>query len=310
MSRRRINKRASSSRSEYDYQAFATNEDGSKPVPRGLSKWPVVECYVPIEEVWRASGCGSVCVVREQPDGRWVFSCFGISLIEDGLCMMFGKDDVLPDKLDTLLDKMGTAIPPMTSGPIEVASEYVWGAWVFGEERGCHWPPDATRKHSAIIPKPPGTRKDWKKRLVGPGGLTPPELVTIIHNNETPEGMPDGKEVVVLTEMTFSVADTGAVVDLLHRKRPAFLETSNTGNAVSFDWTREHPRRGLGGALGFGKRQVLGSVLVEHPDRLVAIVKTLTWAARLGGELESMFGDDIRLLDTRWDDLSRLRAAH
>lgn len=263
-----------------------------------VKTWPVVRAYVPVEDTWRATGCGSAGVIREQPDGRWTTAFFTMSLLDDGLMGMFGKDDQAPEACESVVRNIRPKIPPMEEGPVELAAEYIWGAHALGEQKGVLFPPQG-QQYLGLVPKPPGTKKDWLRRLIGPQGLTPLGLVKVIRDNPVPEGIPEGQELAIFTTMTFAVESADAVIERLHQRDPEFAHTGDEGDAALFDWTREYPKNHWSPLKALGGRQILGSVRVE-PEQLIAEAKTLSMAARLVSVLKEMFGEQIRLKETTW----------
>jgi hypothetical protein len=103
-----------------------------RPNPERLD-WPVVRTYVPIEEVWQATGLGTAGVIREKSNGKWAVAFFWLSLMEDGLVSRFGDEDTTPEAVASLLEEIGTKIPPMQAGSIDQAAAYVWGAYVLSQ---------------------------------------------------------------------------------------------------------------------------------------------------------------------------------
>src|SRR5437667_10115412 len=63
------------------------------------SAWPLVRAYVPMEDCFRATGCGTAAVVRRRPDGTLISSFFDLQLMDGGLKDVFGKDEH-PDEAD------------------------------------------------------------------------------------------------------------------------------------------------------------------------------------------------------------------
>jgi len=306
-SRKRKIKRKSGAR-RHRGATFLTSLGPATQTRPEVGSWPVVRAYVPIEDAWRATGCGSAAVIRERPDGRWATGFFTMSLLDDGLMGMFGKDDDTPEKCESWLKQIRPMIPPMEEGPIELAAEYIWGAYALGQKKGLMWPPQ-TNQFLSLVPKPPGTGKDWLRRLVGPDGLTPPGLVKVIRENPVPEDIPEGKEIAIFTEMTFALESAEMVIEQLHERDPDFVHTGYEGEVEIFDWTREYPKNHWSPLKTLGGRQILGSVRVG-PAQLIAEAKTLSMAARLVGILKEMFGEQIRLKETTWQSLSDLLASH
>jgi hypothetical protein len=161
------------------------------------------------------------------------------------------------------------------------------------------------------MPRPPGSQRDWVAKLVGAGGLTPQDLVRVVRANPQPDDTPDGKEVLILTEMTFGVPDSRAALVALRRSSPEFQDDGRDGDAAVFTWTRPYPEGHSSPLSSLGGRQILGSVRVARTE-LVADARTLSMAARLVAKLHDMLGAGLHLQGSRWtgmqDLLVRVRA--
>jgi hypothetical protein len=295
---------------KYRDSYFLTSPDQPEPrIRREAQSWPVVGAYVPIRDVWRATGYGTAGVIREQPNGRQASAFFILNLSEDGLTMMFGKDDETPKETDSMVKSMGSELPPMEAGPIELVSEYVWGAYVLGETKGALWPPNMTEQYLGLVSKPPGTRHQWLNRFIGPDGLTPPGLLKVIRQNRPLDDheIPESQEVAIFTTISFEVDMAAAIFEQLRKRDPDFAYTGRDGEVEFFDWTRQYPKGHWSPLASLGGRQILGSIRVE-PERLIAEVKTLSMGARLAGILKGIFGEHIRLKDTTWKGVADLLA--
>ncbi len=289
-----------------DCRVFAT--DGrAEPLPPGVETWPVVRAYVPAKNVWEATGLGTVGVVRRQPDGRYASAFFIIELLEHGLRGAFGGRDETLAKLEEDLVLLSGSFPLCEEGPVELAASFAWGARAFADAEGYPFPAQNADRFYGLMPRPPGSYSDWVAKLVGPGGLTPQELVRVIRANPQPDDLPEGKEVMILTEMTFEISDAGAAVDALRRAVPEFQEDGKEGNADVFSWTRSYPKGHWSPLNSLGGRQVLGSVRVSGRE-LVADAKTLSMAAKLVGKLQQLLGGGLRLQGSRWTGLQDLLA--
>jgi hypothetical protein len=276
-----------------------------RPNPEVLA-WPVIRAYVPIEEAWQATGLGTAGVIREKPNGKWVIAFFWLSLMEDGLVNLFGDDDTTPEAVTSLLEDLGTNIPPMQEGSIDQAAAYVWGAYVLSQTQGITWPPGELNRYLSLVPTPPGTSRQWRQRFIGPNGLTPDGLLNVIRRNRPPADVdiPEGKEIAIFTRMVFQLDDAPAVTEQL-RRRTDFVYTGHEGEMAGFDWVRDYPRGHWSPFRRLGGQQVLGSVNVES-DTLTAEVKTLSMGARLVAILKEMFGEQIRLQETAWQGMQEM----
>lgn len=266
-----------------------------EPLPPEAGSWPLVRAYAPVADVWQATGLGTAAVVRRQPDNRCVSAFFTIHLLDHGLQMVFGKSDATLEETDHLIASLRDEIPPMAESSIEEAALYAWGVFALSEIDGCSFPPDVLEQFLALVPRPAGSMVELRDALLGPGGPTPSALMEVIAANRMTGDMPEGREVVILTEMTFDLSDPTSAVTRLRRAGPRFEQE----DSHQFCWTRPYPKGHWSPLAQLGGRQILGSVRVDG-DALIAESKTLSMAARLAAILKDMFGDTLRLRGTRW----------
>ncbi|MDI6820290.1 MAG: hypothetical protein QMC89_05240 [Candidatus Hodarchaeaceae archaeon] len=271
--------------------------DGAKSLRADVLSCPVTHVYVPDRDAWCATGFGTAGIAREQPDGRLVHSFFIISLLEGGIVMMFGKDSTAKEH-DEFVNRMRDVFPPFEDGTIELLSEYVWGAYALSEEHGASWDAEA-EQYLSLVPRPPGNRRRWIDRLIGPGGLTPQDLVKVIRENPLPEDLPEGKEIMILTEMSFHIEDERDVVAELRKRDPEFEYCGREKGGEYFSWTREYPPDHWSPLASLGGRQILGDVRVV-PGRLIAEAKTLSMACRLIYLLKNILAGKLTLEKTTW----------
>jgi hypothetical protein len=124
-----------------------------------IRQWPIVRAYVPVEDVFRATGFGSAGVVRQQPNGKLRYSFFLFGLLDEGITSIFGKEDTTQDEIDGLLKRLGTGIPPFQFGAAELAARYIWGAQTLSFDHGFDAIPESAR-YFALVPALSGTR-NW-----------------------------------------------------------------------------------------------------------------------------------------------------
>lgn len=281
---------------------FFSNVDPGQRLAPDRAIWPVVRAYVPLRDAWQASGYGTAGVIRVGPNGQAAASFFVLNLSQQGITSMFGQDvDSLTAATKLLTGAQGL-VPPYEEGPVELAAEYVYGAWALAEESGASWPPGQTAQFLALMPRPEGGRAQWLARLTEAGGLTPPELLRTLHENPEPEGIPASQERMFPTTMTFALEHSTG--EHLRSAAPAFRFERMDGEIERYDWTREYPKGHWSGRKG---RQVIGHVLVR-PGELVARAFTLSMAARLVGELKVLMGERIRLVHTDWKNADEFLA--
>lgn len=278
--------------------------DDAKSLRADVLTWPVIHAYAPDRDAWCATGFGTAGIAREQPDGRLFHSFFIISLLESGIVMMFGKDSTAK-KHDEFVNSMRDVFPPFEDSKTELVSEYVWGAYALSEEHGASWDAEAER-YLSLVPQPPGSKQQWIDRLIGPSGLTPQDLVKVIRENPLPEDLPEGKEIMILTEMSFRIEDERDVVAKLRKRGPEFDYCGRKEGEEYFSWTREYPPDHWSPLASLGGRQILGDVRVV-PGRLIAEAKTLSMACRLIYLLKNILAGKLTLEKTTWSGIQDIQ---
>lgn len=281
------------------------------PLPVGVETWPIVRAYTPVKNVWEATGCGTAGVIRQQPDGRYASAFFVIELLEHGLRAVFGGRDETLAKIDEDFARLRDSFPACEEGPAELAASFAWGARALSDAEGYSFSQSHLDRFYGLMPRPVGSQRRWVEVLVGSGGLTPEGLVRVIRANPQPDDVPEGQEVIILTEMTFGIPDPERALAALRRASPEFEAAGVDGTAEVFTWQRPYPKGHWSPLRALGGRQILGSVRVTDRE-LVAEAKTLSMAAVLVAKLHGMLGGELRLKGSRWmgtQELLRQRQA-
>ncbi len=269
--------------------------------------WPVVRGYVPVEDCFRATGCGTAGVLRRAPDGSLTSAFFTIELIRGGLTGAFGKSGTDYETTEAELGAMGASIPSLEPGPVDLAARYIWGAYAWSLERGHRWPTSMKSRYLDVAPLPEGTTDSWLEQFAGPNGLLPSKLVEIARRYTSAlDDIPDGKELVVFTTIAFALDDAEVAVRKLRKSKPDFTEEDSEGDTVRFAWTREYPKGHWSPLSRLGGRQSLGSVEISKAGALTAQAKTLAMAAVLIGRLRHEIGPGLRMLRSEWRDAADL----
>ncbi len=301
MSRRQSN-RASRALRRHAASVRSRQERGSS----DRRSWPVVKAYVPVEDCFRATGCGTAGVLRQGPDGSLTSAFFTIELIQGGLTGAFGKDGT-DAEIEAALRAMSASIPPLEPGSVDLAARYIWGAYAWSLERRRRWPATMKGRYLDVAPLLDGTTDSWLQQFAGPHGLLPPKLAEVARRNTSAlDDIPDGREVVIFTTITFALDDAEDAVRKLRQWRPDFVEESSEHGVVRFGWTREYPKDHWSPLSRLGGRQSLGSVEVAKAGALTAQAKTLSMAAVLFGKLRERLGRRIRMVSAEWKDAADL----
>ncbi len=280
-------------------------------IPPGAHKWPILRVYVPIEDMWRACGHGSVMVFRGQPNGPAAMVLFGVDISRKGLAFVGGRSFRAQGEIDGFIDGQLDESRPFEEGSIELASKYLWGAWALGAAANSGFPFREAAPYLAFVPKPSGSPKSWVVDLVGPEGLTPRKLVEVV--DSIPAHVEDdGGDVGVSTTMSFRLADAATTASLLQASLPdrrGFRFLPNESATVgSFDFVRPIPEGPLSAMPIRGNQQVQGWVDVED-DKLVASALTLSMASVLAYNLRRVLGGGLKLVDADWTLISLKQAA-
>jgi hypothetical protein len=276
-----------------------SEKEGGVPIATDERSWPIKRAYVPIDDVFRATGFGTAAVVRQRPDGKIAYAFFMISLLDEGIQAMFGKGDSNEEDFEELLTDSAPAMPPFEEGAPDLAAKYIWGAHALGLRAGYDNGPGA-KPLLHLVPTLSGTKDWWLQQLTGPNGLSSPGLVRFLREHPVPDDIPEDKEVMVWTTAAFLCEDPSEVRAELMRRGPEFIFNGADDDGVGvFSWTREYPKQHWSPFSKLGGRQVLGSVKI-YADHITADAKVLSMAAILIGKLKKAFGEHIRLKETRW----------
>jgi hypothetical protein len=279
---------------------FLTNLPSPDDGAYAVRSLPVIRAYVPVGDCWNATGLGTAGVVRQHPDGNVTYAFFWIHLLENGLKSAFGKDHEPIEEMESFLVELAPMMPPMEQGPVTLASKLIWGAYAFADSLGVAWP-DEMNHFLGVVPRPPGIKKEWKRRFSGRKGLAPAGLVDLVAKTPDWEDLPEGKENAILTTTTFRLDDDETAVQMLQERKPEFVRSNDDDDSVSFDWYRDPAGGGTGGIRLFRRRRYGGTVSIA-PGRLTVEVQTLSLGARLIGILKEMLGDQIVLENVTWQN--------
>lgn len=275
-------------------RSFAISQQGGLGRLPGAYAWPVERIYVPVPDVWRATGMGTAAIMRRRPDGRLAYSVFLLKLSEHGISGVFGKADEVAGTKDFLGD-LRDMIPPMQEGSLADAAVFVYGAMALSEAQNAAFPPDEISPYLDLLPPPPGGAEQWLAALIGPGGHTPAGLMRIIADLPGSANINDRKEIAVGTKMEFDVPELATVCAMSSAKFP---RTGEPGGASRFQYTPipiwKRSKYGMPG-------KVQGEVQVQG-ESIVATALTLSMAARLMGDLRQWLGPRIRLASVRWSN--------
>jgi hypothetical protein len=274
-------------------------EPGAK-LPEGVERWPIERAFVPIDDIWRATGAGTVGIIRRSPGGE-CWSCIApIQLNMGGITGFSGDMEKPLEKVLGFYQEMTQSclIPPSEEGPPELAARYLWGAYGWGLDRGSTWPPGTRKRFLDLFPPLAGKKEDWIRQFVKVDPLVPNNVQEMLRRFATPDDVPEGKEVVVPTLMNLSLPDYDGAVAALRAKSVHFHERPAEGDANVFHWMKE--RR-----VAPGRKVVHGAIRIK-PGEMTLEAATLSSAAELAFRVRETVGTGPRLQRARWVELTRL----
>jgi hypothetical protein len=277
-------------------------EPGTK-LPEGVERWPIERAFVPIDDIWRSTGSGTVGIIRRSPDGQ-CWSCIApIQLNMGGITGFTGDMEKPLEQILGLYQKLtqGCLIPPSEEGSPELAARYLWGAYGWGLDRGSTWPPGTRKRFLNLFPPLAEKKEDWVRQFVKVDPLVPHNVQDMLRRFAAPDDLPEGKEVIVPTLMTLSVPDYGGMVAALRSMRALFQEQAAEGEINVFHWMKE--RRAAPG------RKVVHGVIRIRPAEMTLEGTTLSSAAELAFRVRETVGSGPRLQRVRWMDVTQMSFA-
>ena len=276
----------------------------SKALAAAAASWPILRAYVPLSDAWFSTGLGSAAIIRQEPGtDRAAWMCIVLDLSAGGIQHMFGRLDSSPQEAQKLLTQLKYQIPPMQEGPPDLAARYIWGAYAWSNSLGYRWDAGSKNDGSAelgLVPRLPGTPEAWREQFLQ-HDITPVKLARMLEENPSPDDMPEGKALLLLTTMHFALADHEQAIRDLTRQQPDFIAVDQDGQTINFDWSRAYPKGHWSPLASLGGRQSLGNVRIS-PGKLVAEVKTLSMGTILVHKLKELLGDRMHHEHTDWVD--------
>jgi len=292
--------------------AFITNAPADKPFPHADASWPIERAYVPVADVWRATGLGLAGVVRRQPNGLLTQVLFTISLLDRGLESIIGKCDMQEGEPESFLESIRQDLFPFEDGPAAVASQFIWGAREMSESHGVGFPPDQSLPYLASVPQPPGTRRDWLETFSGAGCLSPRPLIELIRHMPSPEVAGERMELAVRTTLDFKLDNPASMLARLSSSSPnargfrfILAEPVDQQGACCFHWARPVPPGTRSMAPVRDGLQIQAGLELRD-DNLSVVGLSLSMVARLVSDLKNEFGASIKLVGAEWEDPNRL----
>jgi hypothetical protein len=281
-------------------QEFLSNLKPGDKLPDGAQNWPIEKVFVPVADIWKATGAGTVGIVRRGPSGN-CWSCFApIQLNMGGIQSFSGATD---KPLQEILDfhsktSIQALVPPSEEGTAELVARYLWGAYAWGIEQGGTWPPGTRKRFLNLFPTLAGGKDDWVRQFTKSDPLVPANLLDAMRRFPSPPDLPQGKEMIVVTLMIMDLPNPAQALAALRAKPATFLELAAEGETFAFHWVKE--RR-----VAPGKKVTHGAIRIG-PNELTLEGPTFSATAELAMRVRETVGTEPRLKKARWFDITRL----
>lgn len=266
--------------------------------------WPIVKAFVPDNEIMKICGVGSAGFLRQQPDELLSITFFIMNPLEGGISGVFTKNDLDLKELDKLMNILQKDLPPWHEGSSEKAALCIWGFYsLFHDMKNISedWL-DELKLYLSLVPTPKGNQRKWKTEITASGGYILPDFIDFIKKRYIPPDIPEGKEIMTYTTVTYAIWEPDKIADILADCEPEFSVESNRENKEwQFSWTREYPVGHDSSEAKLGGRQVLASGSISK-DKLVIEGATLTMTAHACQRLRELTGNDLTFIGVKWLD--------
>jgi len=265
--------------------------------------WLIVKAFVPDREVMYICGFGCTGFLREQPDGLLSLTIFRINALEGGLNSVYIKNDLDLEALDNLLEKLKHDLPPWQEGTPEQASLCIWGLdSLFNKDKKDKEWQIPLESYLASVPKPKGEPREWQAALIAPGGFISSDLLQFLKGRDISEVIPEGKEIVTLTTVTYSIWDPDKIVEILVGREPEFsVEFNREAKEWQFSCMCVYTEGDDSSLAKLGARKVL-AVGTIGKDTLVVEGMTLSMTGRACYYLRELVGEFLTFKGVKWVD--------
>jgi hypothetical protein len=248
------------------------------------------------------SGLGKAGFVREQPDGKLSLIIFEIDALEGGLNSVYLKNDLDLKVLENLLEDLQHELPPWQEGTPEQAALCIWGieSLLNKDKKDEEWL-DEMEDYLALVPKPIGEPLEWQKALLAPGGYVSFDLLQFIKGRDISEDIPEGKEIVIFTTVTYSIWEPDKIVEILAGREPEFrVEFNPETKKWRFSWNCVYPKGDESPSARQGGKGVLATGIINE-DTLVVEGSTLSLTGRACYHLRKLVGQYLTFKGVKWE---------
>jgi hypothetical protein len=248
-------------------------------------------------------GFGSTGFVREQPDGLLSLTIFRINALEGGLNSVFIKNDFDLETLDNLLENLKDDLPPFHEGTPEQASLCIWGLdSIFNKDKEIDEWQIALESYLASVPKPKGKPSEWQADLMATGGFVSPDFLKFLKGRDIFVDIPEGKEIVVLTTVTYYICNPNEIAEILKGREQEFsVELNQEAKRWQFSWNCAYPEGDNSPSAQLGGRKVLATGTISK-DTLVVEGMTLSLTGRACYHLRELVGEFLTFKGVKWVD--------
>jgi len=270
------------------------------PLPAGADRWHIVRAYVPVADIWSATGIGTAGIVRRSPDGQYWSSFIPIQLNGGGAFAFFGDRSKPLADVEATIAMLTDRMPPMEDGDPDLACRYAYGAYAWTLEEGHSFSGDAVAPFLHLFPPMPGKRAWWLQQfLVSDPPLIPTDLLQALVTFRPPPNLPEHKEVATATIMIYQGLDQDRLLAVLadderFQEQPPSPAAPPAPHPEVRTFFYIKPRE-----LNPAEIVPHGAVLVS-PGTVALHAATLSNAAALAWRLRRRLGPSFRMSARTW----------
>jgi hypothetical protein len=177
-------------------------------------------------------------------------------------------------------------------------SRLFWGVLEYGRSRGYEHPPGALQRLREFLPAPRLKGKAAIGEVIGPRGIVHDEFMAYAEAAQE-AGLPEGKQLLLLTRVTFHVQSGERVAETLVSLPAEFGERERQKEYRVFSWFDWHVKPRLDN-VERARDEIVGHVFVKG-DNVVVQGPTAVRSSHFADWLEVHFPGEWQLTDASWE---------
>ncbi len=280
-------------------QSFASDLTTSPPtppptlnvLPTDAYTWPLIYCMVPDKTIWDATGCGTVLVVRQNPQGLCVARAAIINIAQGGLQTVLETPPAPRDMVEEMVHPSSLQqLMACQDGTEEMAARYFLGAFSLNPEH-----PDVSVHEMALF-LPPSTSSHEETAQDFITHLIPQKLFALALESAADRLQDSTTPISLLTQITLSLQASKVMLSHLQTS-PEFTFRKKNADTHHFTWRVPYELRNPQDSDGPQDAHIR-----LKGDILTLSAMNTTIAASLMHRLRDDYGQGWLLQEASWSD--------